>query len=392
LNAKSTGNAPGANNIPGWVILPLRFFLGISFLSAGWDKLTDPNYLNPAASNYIGHQIERMSTGSPIGGFLLNVAVPNAGFFGVLVMGGELLIGLAVLLGMFTRFSAIMGLLVNLTFFLSATWEIRPFYFGADLPYVAGWLTLALAGAGPYALDRVVNIWAEPKPVPPPAPVVPARGSGRGGGSNRPQPRPPVAPVAQPPATQPMTRRVFVGAGLAGLVGVALASSGFAWTLLHPQSDVAEEGAGNTTASPAQEPATATPSSAGGVPAVTQAPAEATAATAATATPAAAPPSGTLLAAAGTLQQGSMLEFQLPNGDPAVLAHNNSGYSAYVAVCTHQGCQVQPEGGGLLGCPCHGAEFDTSQNGGVVRGPARRPLSSVPVTVDAQGNVYLNPS
>ena len=98
---------------------------------------------------------------------------------------------------------------------------------------------------------------------------------------------------------------------------------------------------------------------------------------------------GQQIAAAGALPVGQAMEFTLPTGEPAVLAHNDSGYSAYVAICTHQGCQVQPMGSGIVGCPCHGAEFDTASQGQVVRGPAMRPLSSIPVTVDSAGNVYL---
>src|SRR5215217_5324043 len=134
-----------------WTVLPLRLFLGGTFLLAGLDKLADPTFLDPAARTYLGNQIAGFAPGTPLEGPLLALAVPNAALFGVLVMGGEICIGLAVLLGLLTRFSALMGLLISLTFFLSATWDVRPFYFGADLPYVIGWLTLALAGPGLFA-------------------------------------------------------------------------------------------------------------------------------------------------------------------------------------------------------------------------------------------------
>src|SRR5438874_9758754 len=156
--------------LPGWVILPMRLFLGISFLSAGFDKLGDPAFLDPSARDYIGHQIANFAPGTPLEGFLTNFAVPNASLFGVMVMGGELCIGIAVLLGLLTRFSAAMGLLLNLTFFLSATWDVRPFYFGADLPYVFGWLTLLLAGPGPFALDPVLGRWLAGADQPDPSP------------------------------------------------------------------------------------------------------------------------------------------------------------------------------------------------------------------------------
>ena len=158
-------------------MLPLRLFLGVSFLSAGFDKLTDPSFLDPTSRDYIGQQITRFAPNTPLEGFLLNFAVPNANLFGVLVMGGELCIGIAVLLGLLTRFSAAMGMLLNLTFFLSATWDVRPFYFGADLPYSVAWFTLILMGAGPFALDVLVKRWLSP---PQPAPVQPEKRQGAG--------------------------------------------------------------------------------------------------------------------------------------------------------------------------------------------------------------------
>src|SRR5204862_6552260 len=118
---------------PGWAILPLRLFLGISFLVGSLDKLKDSAFLDPNARNYIGRQIEGFAPGTPLESFLLTFALPNADLFGVMVMGGELCIGIAVLLGLLTRFSAFMGMLLSLTFFLSVTWNIRPFYLGVDL-------------------------------------------------------------------------------------------------------------------------------------------------------------------------------------------------------------------------------------------------------------------
>lgn len=372
--------------LPGWVILPLRLFLGFSFLAAGWDKLTDPTYLDPASRDYIGQQISRMAQGSPIGGFLLNVAAPNAGLFGVMVMGGELCIGIAVLLGVLTRFSAIMGLLLNLTFFLSATWEVHPFYFGADLPYVFGWLTLILAGPGPLALDWAIRRWLTETS----APIVTS--SGR---------------VIQPPMEpgQELTRRAFLGGGAAVLAGLVLAGTGIAWGIAHqagsrtgalttPQPQANGAGSGGTS-STAPSTATAVPEAAAtNTPAPAQggggpgaAPTQPSAQPTDTAAPSG--PQGQLIAQAGSVPAGQASEFTLPSGDPAVLVHNDSGYSAYVAICTHQGCQVQPIGQGYLGCPCHGAIFDTSQQAQPVRGPARRPLSPVAITTDAKGNVYL---
>src|SRR3954449_7660350 len=78
-------------------VLPARLFLGIIFLYAGIDKLTDPQFFNPASPGYIGNQLAGFATISPIGGFLTSVAVPNATLFGWLSALGEVAIGLGTL-------------------------------------------------------------------------------------------------------------------------------------------------------------------------------------------------------------------------------------------------------------------------------------------------------
>jgi Rieske Fe-S protein len=52
---------------------------------------------------------------------------------------------------------------------------------------------------------------------------------------------------------------------------------------------------------------------------------------------------------------------------------------AFSAVCTHQGCTVEPSGA-ELGCPCHDSVFDAF-TGRVLSGPASRPLAAFPVRV-----------
>ena len=39
---------------PGAALLPLRLFLGVTFVYAGVQKLSDPGFLHPGAPTYIG--------------------------------------------------------------------------------------------------------------------------------------------------------------------------------------------------------------------------------------------------------------------------------------------------------------------------------------------------
>jgi cytochrome b6-f complex iron-sulfur subunit len=52
---------------------------------------------------------------------------------------------------------------------------------------------------------------------------------------------------------------------------------------------------------------------------------------------------------------------------------------AVLASCTHQGCQPEPVGD-RLACPCHGSEF--AFDGTVLEGPAERPLTRYPVSIE----------
>src|SRR5215469_15937989 len=134
-------------------ILPLRAFLGVTFLYAGLQKVTDPQFFAPNAPGFIGHQLARFATQSPVKWLLIEVAIPHATFFGWLIAFGEIWIGLATLLGLFARLSASVGALLNVLLWLSATWNVHPYFLGSDSIYAVAWLTVALTGTQAYSLD-----------------------------------------------------------------------------------------------------------------------------------------------------------------------------------------------------------------------------------------------
>jgi thiosulfate dehydrogenase [quinone] large subunit len=88
--------------------------------------------------------------------------------------------------------------------------------------------------------------------------------------------------------------------------------------------------------------------------------------------------------------QGSLTFQDSGTGDPAVAVSLPGGsVVAFDAVCTHAGCTVAYDSNlRLLGCPCHGAEFDPAQGAAVVGGPAPTPLRAITLRVGADGGVY----
>jgi nitrite reductase/ring-hydroxylating ferredoxin subunit len=85
------------------------------------------------------------------------------------------------------------------------------------------------------------------------------------------------------------------------------------------------------------------------------------------------------LAEVADVPEGGALSVGDADGNRLLLTQASAGtIVALSAVCTHQGCTVEADGGELV-CPCHGSVFDLS--GANVSGPARRPLSEVDVHV-----------
>jgi thiosulfate dehydrogenase [quinone] large subunit len=143
---------------PGLALLPLRLFLGVTFVYGGIQKLADPGFFHPGAPTYIGTQLHDFASGTP-GGFVLRaLALPHAQLAGAGVALAEIAIGLLVLSGLLTRWAALAGLGLNLLLFLTASWKTYPYFLGSDIVFVFAWLPFVLAGAtGQPALDHVLR-------------------------------------------------------------------------------------------------------------------------------------------------------------------------------------------------------------------------------------------
>jgi thiosulfate dehydrogenase [quinone] large subunit len=312
-----------------YATLPLRYFLGATFMYAGLQKIADPGFLQPGSSTYIGTQLQGFATQSPIG-FLINAfALSTPQLTGLAVIATELVVGAAVIAGLATRRAAAVGAAVNLVFFLTASWSVQPYFLGSDSIYTVAWITLALVGDQGVLTARPLLF-------------------GSAG--------------ARPAAVDPDRRRLLLQLGSAAVAAV--------WVLaVVPRSRRLTVGG----------PGASSPS-----PTATTSPSPAASATSS--------PAGTRVGAVSDLQAQGFLNFQNPaNGDPAVAVSLSGGQVvAFDAVCTHAGCTVEYDTGQkLLSCPCHGALFDPAHGAAVVAGPAPTPLAAIKVEV-SDGGVYAS--
>jgi thiosulfate dehydrogenase [quinone] large subunit len=319
----------------------LRGFLGVTFLYAGVQKLSDPNFFKRGGTTYIGSQIQAFAHGSPIAPLLRFV-----GHFpiltGLVVALGEIAIGVAVLLGFGALVASVAGCLVSLILWLSATWHVHPFFLGSDSIYCVAWAA--------YGLRLFENRQVRKA-------VVEKRGRR---------------------AAQEMDRRSFLRGGVvaAATLGVGLfarvlsrfapADASSASGLAAATSRTASHVSSGAAASPAASPAAPSPTAV----------------------------QGQVISSLNKLRVGQPVAFVTGNGTPGALFRlSKDKVVAYSRICTHAGCTVGYDPSAkVLYCPCHGAEFDPVHGARVLAGPAPVPLPKIKVAIDPKTQNVVLPS
>lgn len=366
-----------------WVLLPLRLFLGITFVYAGIQKLTDPQFFQPSAAGYIGNQIAGFAAGSPLKVLLLQIAAPHAVFFGLLIAYGEIAIGFGTLFGILFRPATFFGVFLSLLFYLTATWRVYPYFYGADIVFTFCWLTLLINGPRYTGFPTVDELFFAPNQTgatsrvqqillgttPRTAPIEGEQSVAHTYKAPAVQRKMRNSPQTRALSSGSYARRTFLLGLLSGVVGV-LGTTGILYALrgtAQPKSS-------------AVTPKVASTATVG----------DGTSTVAESSTPAAT----STITQANAVPINSAMNFTIPaTGDPGVLIHlKNDQFVAYDAVCTHAGCQVSYDTKSeLLLCPCHGAAFDPAQGATPVQPPANAPLTALTVHVDsATGTITVS--
>jgi thiosulfate dehydrogenase [quinone] large subunit len=96
-----------------WPITLLRVYTGVFFLYYGFGKITNPDFAEGLAGFVNGRLEGSMAFIRP---FLESVVLPNKGLFAFLVAWGELAIGLALIMGLATRWASVAGAIMVAAF------------------------------------------------------------------------------------------------------------------------------------------------------------------------------------------------------------------------------------------------------------------------------------
>ena len=351
--------------VPALALLPLRLFLGVTFVYAGLDKLLDPTFFDPASPGSIQAQLIEFARVSPIA-FLVRPVAPFAVVIGYAIALAEVAIGVGALTGLAFRLAAAMGAALSILFWLTASWTTHPYFYGPDLPYALGWVTLALAGTGGLLVPAAIGRLGESV----------ADGEAWVDSSGRVLHVPPGTVIEPSPG-----RRQLLQAGVLAALTLVVGSMAIPLGLAIPKRP--GDSTGDTTSDGGADASGGTSSPSAGAPSSSPA--------SGAPSPSFHPTGLTVSTIAAVDSRGAArikvpidAPAPLPAGDPGIIVKLPDGtYAAYDATCTHEGCRVGWDAAqAVLLCPCHGAAFDPTNHGAVLGGPTDIPLAELPIVVD----------
>ena len=125
----------------------IRLWLGMTWIYAGWNKASDPGFLNKSGATYIGRQLTAYASTSPVG-FIFRRLVEHATVVGISVMIIEFAIGFATILWVAPTSVAFAGFAMSLGLWTAATWHVKPYFLGSDSAYAILWLAYFLTLVG----------------------------------------------------------------------------------------------------------------------------------------------------------------------------------------------------------------------------------------------------
>ncbi len=143
-----------------WFWFVVRIYIGYEWFSAGLDKLTNPAWIGSSAGTavkgFLSGGLAKTSGAHPdVSGwyayFIEHFAMEHSVLFSYLVTYGEILVGVALILGLFTGIGAFFGTFMNANYLFAGTVSVNPIMLLLQMFLILAWKT-----AGWYGLDRYV--------------------------------------------------------------------------------------------------------------------------------------------------------------------------------------------------------------------------------------------
>ena len=147
-----------------WLWLFVRVYVGWEWLTAGFEKVQNPVWVGKSAgaalNGFIQGALGKMGGAHPdvsgwYGYFLQHAVGTNVVFWSNLVAYGELLVGIALIIGLVTGIAAFFGAFMNLNYLLAGTVSVNPVLFTLAICIMLAWKIAGRVGLDRFILPRL---------------------------------------------------------------------------------------------------------------------------------------------------------------------------------------------------------------------------------------------
>jgi thiosulfate dehydrogenase [quinone] large subunit len=148
--------------------LPMRFFVGRDWLSAGWHKAVDPEWTQGGAAlqAYWERAVAIPEQGRPPITYdwyrqFIQYMLDNGWYtwFAKLIAYGEVLVGLGLVVGALVGIAAFFGTVMNFSFMLAGSASTNPVLFGLSVFLILAWKVAGFWGLDRWLLPALGTPW-----------------------------------------------------------------------------------------------------------------------------------------------------------------------------------------------------------------------------------------
>lgn len=153
-----------------WLWLPIRVWLGWQWLTAGWEKMINPAWMQSGAAlkGFLAGAVSATSAHGPVIHYtwyssFLNVLISSGSYVWMskLVSVGETLVGIALILGAFTGFAAFFGAFMNFNYLMAGTVSVNPMFLVLAVALLLAWKVSGYIGVDYFLVPRVGALWSD---------------------------------------------------------------------------------------------------------------------------------------------------------------------------------------------------------------------------------------
>lgn len=151
-----------------WFWLIVRVYVGWEWLIAGWDKIGNVAWTGDKAgvaiTGFLNGALAKTAGLHPdvqgwYAWFLKTAVLTNPVAWSYVVAWGELLVGVALILGIFTGIAAFFGMFMNLNYLLAGTVSTNPILFVGGIGLILAWKVAGYVGLDRFVLPKLGTPW-----------------------------------------------------------------------------------------------------------------------------------------------------------------------------------------------------------------------------------------